>query len=70
MTGKIHPSGTLILRESRGNAEEESGRKYELSVTMHGQPCVCSETTGKYFVLSWEEILAMAVEAGIDRMGG
>lgn len=66
MAGTIHPSGSLLLRSSRGDAEAVDGRKYEFSTTLHGQPCIRSEKSGKYFVVSWEELLQMAIDAGID----
>lgn len=66
MAGKIHPRGSLFLRVGHCSAKSSSGQEYELNTLMHGAPCVRSEATGKYYVISWEEILGMAIEAGID----
>lgn len=65
--GTIKPKGTLILREQVGEAEAENGNSYELTTSVSsGQPIVRSQKTGKWFLLSWQEIIDLAVEAGVD----
>ena len=65
MSGKIIEKDTMILRKFIGEAEDE-GKKYEICVNMNGSPLIESKQTGKYYSLGWEDILKMAVEAGID----
>ena len=63
--GQIHPPRTMLLRIHSGEAQ--SGKlKYEMSVTMEGSPIIESKQTGKWFTLSWQAIIEMAVKAGID----
>ena len=70
MRGPVHKNKTMFLREHVGDATGEKGRKYELSfVNMH-TPAILSKQTGKYFTLSWQDILELAVEAGIDTKEG
>jgi hypothetical protein len=67
--GEIHPPKTLFFRQSVGDAKDkETGLGYEMTVNM-GQytPIVKSEQTGKWFTLSWTDIINLAVEAGIDK---
>lgn len=63
--GKIHDSKTLMLRFHVGTAEA-SNNKYDMAISNANSPIITSEQTGKYFTLSWDDILALAIEAGID----
>jgi hypothetical protein len=68
MIGEILPAKSLILRQAAGTAKAD-GVTYEL--TTHAgtcQPIVCSSRTGKYFTLSWGDIIHLAQEAGIDQL--
>ncbi len=69
MTGQIHNSKSLFLREAVGTATDPEAKiKYEMTtINDNRQPMVCSSKTGKYFTLSWEDIVNLAVEAGIDK---
>lgn len=68
MPGEILPKGKMILREIAGDAEDGNGNHYELTTHIgDGSPLVRSKQTGKCFRLPWCDILAMAVEAGIDK---
>lgn len=59
------PPRTMILRVHCGEAT--SGKlKYEMSTAIAGMPVVQSKQTGKWFSLSWETIIDLAVKAGID----
>lgn len=71
MFGRLLPPKTYILRTQVGEAKDpESGISYEITHnTMSGEPIVQSSKTGKWFVLSWSEILNMARECGIDKEG-
>ncbi len=64
--GKVLPAKSLILRNAAGSAEGSDGIKYELNYSMAGTPIIRSEKTGKWYVLSWPEILALAEDNGIN----
>lgn len=67
MKGKIHDKRTMFLRIAAGDATADNGTKYELSVSAsNNAPIVKSDKTGRWFTLSWQDILELAVEAGID----
>lgn len=65
LIGKIHPKGTMLLRNSAGEAT--GGKvKYELCYSMAGTPIITSGKTGKIWTINWELLLQLAVNAGID----
>jgi len=64
--GEVMPKKTMILRVHAGKASA-GGFKYEMSNAISGQPIVQSKRTGKWFVLGWEDILSLAVKAGINK---
>ncbi len=67
MRGEIVEKSKFILRVACGTAEDtDNGVKYELSTSIGGNPVVRNAKTGRFFVLSWDDILEMAQEAGID----
>ncbi len=65
--GTIHPPDTLFFRSFAGTAK--SGRnEYEMSLNVGGSvPIVHSKQTGKWFVLPWEDIIELAIKAGVDK---
>lgn len=67
--GEIMKPNTLVLREHLGTATAKiAGQKYnfELGRTLPGAaPIVRCVETGKDFLLSWEDILNLAEDAGI-----
>lgn len=71
MPGTIYDSKSLFLRESVGTAEDpETKIKYEMTtICQTRMPLICSGKTGKYFSLTWADILSLAIEAGIDKEG-
>ena len=56
----------LIMRVHVGEAEDQDGVKYELSQSFTGNPIVRSLKTKRCFVLSWNDILEMAIQKGIN----
>lgn len=65
--GRIN-KGALFLREHVGTVKDDEGNEYDVALNMGGMsPMVESKQTGQYFSLSWQEIVKMAVEAGIDK---
>jgi hypothetical protein len=68
--GRLHEKQTMFLRQHVGEASGPDGKSYEMAVNMGGMtPIIESKQTGKWFTLSWQEILNMAVKAGIDEEG-
>lgn len=63
--GEILPPKSMILRQHIGEASC-GDLKYEMSTGMNGAPIVHSKQTGKWFTLSWKDILELADKAGID----
>lgn len=65
--GELHDSQTIFLHVFVGTAKDDD-QEYELTYgTMH-TPIVRNLKTGKYFTLSWNDVLQLAKEAGIDVM--
>jgi hypothetical protein len=63
--GKIKPENILFLREAMGTANDD-GEEYELSINaLKGTPIVESKRTGKQWYIEWEELIRMAIAAGI-----
>lgn len=66
--GQIHKTKTLFFRMNVGSAEDpETGNVYELSahVADHS-PIIQSKKTGKWWTISWQELIALAEKAGIQ----
>lgn len=65
--GEIHPPRTLFLRQNVGTLTGDDGSQFEATVNMGDlTPILKSEKTGKWFTLSWQDIVEMGIEAGID----
>jgi hypothetical protein len=65
MAGTVHTKEKLFLREEVGKASQEK-RAYEMSTSMSRSPIIRSKQTGKFFTLSWSDIIDLAIAAGID----
>lgn len=63
--GEILPPKSMMLRTRVGEASC-GDLKYEMSTGMNGAPIVHSKQAGKWFTLSWKDILELADKAGID----
>lgn len=66
--GELHEPKTLMFRVEVGTAQGPTpGNKYEMTVSAGDySPIIRSQQTGKWFTLSWQDILALAVTKGID----
>jgi len=65
--GKIHPKRTMFFRVHVGTAKNSQG-SYEMATNAgDSAPIVESKKTGKWFTLSWEDIMNMAKDADIDK---
>lgn len=66
--GKLHASKTMWLRQHVGDAKSDDGFKYEMAVNVAGlHPIVHSGQSGRWFTLNWQDIINLAVAAGIDK---
>lgn len=65
--GQIHAPDSLFLRTYVGKATAEDGVEYEMAIQPNGAPIVECKNTGKWFTLSWTNILNLAADAGIAR---
>ncbi len=63
--GRLHPPRSMFLRVHVGEASLGK-RKYEMSTGINGSPIIHSKQTGKWFSLTWKDILTLAEKSGID----
>jgi len=63
------PHGAMFLREDRGKVTVHlDGGDMELEISTNyggGTPLVYCAETDRYFTLSWEDIVSMALRAGV-----
>ena len=66
--GNLHPPGTLFFRISAGEAgPTEDGTTYELSTNVGGgHPIIGNNKTGRYWSITWQQLLQLARENGLD----
>lgn len=63
------PEGTsrsLMMTVAAGEGTYGPDKKYKLAHSLGGTPIITSDQTGRRFVLPWETIITLAVQAGID----
>jgi uncharacterized protein YfaA (DUF2138 family) len=67
--GKVYPKDHLFLTKHVGTADGTDDKPvYELKVGGTSlAPMLTSTKTGKTFALSWDDIIALARKAGIDK---
>ena len=66
--GKIHPPRTMFFRNTVGEMKDDEGNKYECTTNVAGDhPIIQSKQTGKWFILTWTDVVKLAIEAGIDK---
>lgn len=63
---KVFPITAMILREDRGSAKDDAGIRYELATDMAGRMMVRSGKTNQWCVITWEDVLELAIEAGVN----
>jgi len=66
--GQIVLPGRLMMLKTVGKCKGPNG-EYELLVEPDGQPVVRSMLTMRKFVLTWQNIVELAVQNGIDDKG-
>ncbi|KKM74348.1 hypothetical protein LCGC14_1401160 [marine sediment metagenome] len=65
--GKLLDKKDLYITIHVGEAKDDKGNKYSMATMVDGSPVVTNENTDKRFNLSWQDIIEIAVEAGIDK---
>lgn len=64
--GEVLPKGALFLSVGVGSAKDpDNGEEYDLSTDMNHQPLITSKSTGKTWVITWGELISLAVVAGV-----
>jgi hypothetical protein len=64
--GRIEPKDRDLMDVVLGNAQV-NGNSYWCGLTKDGNPIVENHTTGKVYIIGWEEIILAAIAAGIDK---
>lgn len=64
--GQLFSKKSMFLRTNCGTAKATDGTVYELTQSVNGSPLVMNKTTGKYWSISWQELIDLAKAAGID----
>ena len=68
--GTLHPEDTLFLKMKGGDIHNQKTNEllYYVDANVAGMnPIVTSVKTHRVFTLSWQEIIKMAITAGIDK---
>lgn len=66
MIGLVQSKDRLFLRMSVGTATLGEG-KYEMSTNIgDSSPMIRSQKTGKWWSITWNQLLDLAIKAGID----
>lgn len=64
--GKVYDKNSLFMCIEVGEAKGGE-LEYEIFTNMNQSPLIKSKQTGKYFSLSWQDLIEMAQGAGIDQ---
>lgn len=62
--GKLHKKGSLLLRQRVGDAKGKVN-SFEMSLSTDRSPLIECNQTGKYYSLSWSDIIKLAEMNGI-----
>ena len=65
--GKVHPRTSAFLHFHAGTAGGGAEPEYQLSTGNDHTPMIISKTTGRTWTTSWQELLDMAIAAGVDK---
>lgn len=65
MAGEIFPSDTVFITIAVGSARSDKHGELELLTGLHGAPMIHCVKTGKHWAIGWQELIGMAVEAGV-----
>lgn len=65
MAGTVHSKDKMFLRKFIGTCDAEEHGEIEMNINMDGTPCIESKATGQNWTLGWQELVHMAIEAGV-----
>ncbi|ORF04898.1 hypothetical protein BGI05_00685 [Snodgrassella alvi] len=67
--GALYPSNAIAIKEYVGEyGEDDDPEQLRLDITIsRREMCVTSKKTGKKFIVDWEKIIELAIEAGINK---
>lgn len=66
MIGKLYDKKAMFLRVGVGQAHAEDGVTYDLSTLLDGSPMITSRKTGNAMTFSWQGLVDLAIEQGIN----
>ena len=65
--GTLHGDGTMFLRVAVGDADDGEGGGYEMTTNANAsEPMVRCKTTNRTWTISWQEMIELAIHAGIS----
>lgn len=64
MVGKVYPAGAMFSYAF--SASGHSAPQYVLSTSIQNTPEIKSVKTGKLWTIGWNELLELAIAAGVD----
>lgn len=65
MIGKTYPRDRMFMTFAAGNAQSEVHGEFDLGTGLNGAPVIRSIKTGKSWSVDWQELLDMAISAGV-----
>lgn len=65
--GTLYSDAMFLRTELARGTDEKSGITYEISQNVDGHLLVHSDKTDNTFVFSWESIINIAIDNGIDQ---
>lgn len=65
MAGRLLNKDALMLRVACGTATLPDGTLFEINTLPGGSPHITCVETGAQWVISWQELIALAVQSGI-----
>ena len=68
--GMIAQYGSLVVRMHMKKFRDRNGVEYDLEIGPDGHPIVQSGASGKFFIVDWDELVALAVSRGINSTEG
>lgn len=65
MAGKIYPREAMFITIGIGSAGSIEHGEFELLAGLNGAPIIRNLKTGKHWAIGWQDLIGMAVEAGV-----
>lgn len=65
--GTLHTGKTMWLRQAIGTCKSGNGLEYDMDVNLGAyHPIIRSKKSGRWWTINWEQLVRMAIAAGID----